>query len=127
MPWTDIDQTKVDVIAILALPADAPRWVELVERKLERLPVISGEAIIPTVEGWITAWKAAEVALDAGADQGGLIQADVLAWEPGGRNAGHVAAMNRYAKKILNVLFTPDERREIEREMGSGNRVRINR
>ena len=38
MPWTNLEQTKVDVITILGLPADAPRWVELVQRKLERLP-----------------------------------------------------------------------------------------
>jgi hypothetical protein len=127
MPWTDIDQTKVDVITILGLPADAPRWVELVQRKLERLPIISGEPIIATVEGWITTWKAAETALDAGADQGGLIQADVLRWEPGGRNAGHQNLMDRYALRILRTLFTPDERREIEQEMGRSKRVRIAR
>lgn len=127
MPWADIDQTRVDVITILGLPAEAPRWVELVQRKLERLPIISGEPIIETVEGWITAWKAAETALDAGADQGGLIQADVLRWDSGSRNAGYTDIMNRYSQRILRALFTPDERREIEREAGMGNRVRINR
>lgn len=130
MSWTDIDQTRADVLEILGLPADAPRWVELVQRKLERVPVIAGQSMVEKVEGWIEQYQAAEAALFAGADQGGLIKADVLEWEPGSRNAGHKATMGLYAKRLLNALFVPTERAEIVRENGGmlgGNSVRIAR
>ena len=130
MAFADIDQTLADVLEILGLPADAPRWVELVRRKLERLPVIAGDAMVEKVEGWIESYQAAEAASFAGADQGGLIKADVLEWEPGRRNAGHEANMRRYGQRILQALFIPAERAEIVRENGGslgGNSVRINR
>ncbi|MBD1918861.1 MULTISPECIES: hypothetical protein [Cyanophyceae] len=130
MPFADIEQTRADVLEILGLPADAPRWVELVQRKLERVPVIAGEAQVAKIEGWIENYQKAEAAIFAGADQAGLIKADVLEWALGSRYAGHEANMRRYAKRLLNALFIPCERREIERENGGslgGNSVRINR
>lgn len=130
MAFADIDQTRADVLEILGLPADAPRWVELVQRKLERLPVIAGDAMVLKVEGWIEQYQAAETALFTGADQAGLIKADVLEWEPGARYAGHKGSMQLYAKRLLNALFIPCERTEIVRENGGmlgGNSVRINR
>lgn len=130
MPWADINQTKADVLEILGLPADAPRWVELVQRKLERVPVIVGEAQVVKIEGWIAQYQTAETAKFTGAEQAGLVKADVLEWALGERNAGHEANMRFYANRLLNALFIREERAEIVRESGGmlgGNTVRISR
>jgi hypothetical protein len=129
MPWTDITQTQSDVIEILGLPAEAPKWGDFVLRKLERIETLRGQTMVAKVEGWITEWKAAETALDDAADQAGLIKADVLEWAPGSRTAGHEARMKRYALRLLNALFIPDERAEIIRMSATlgGNSVRIQR
>jgi len=116
MAWVDPNKTRVDVCTILGLPVAAPRWVEWVQRGMNNVETYGGERATGLVESWIEGYYTAETALNTGADQAGLIKADVLEWEPGYRQSGYQNEMKRFQGLILRTLFTEPERTQIMRE-----------
>lgn len=116
MAWVDLAKTKIDICLILGLPVSAPRWVDWVERAMVNAEARGGAALTELIEGYVTNFRTAETALSEGADQAGLIKADVLEWALGARQSGYTSEMKRIQTIILNTLFTEPERAQIRRE-----------
>jgi hypothetical protein len=113
--------TKIKICMALELPVTAPGYVEYVERALIDAENYGGEVAVTQIEGYLTQYETAQTALNTGAKDGGLIQADVLRWDSGRRLQGYKDEMQRLKMLIAKVLLLEDLIKP------SGNRVQIRR
>lgn len=100
--------TKIRIMAALALPITVPSYVEYVERALIDAYNYGGDVIVTTIEGYLTQYEAAQTSLNSEASNSALIQADVLRWSEGQRNAGYQQEMRRLRMLIARMLLLDD-------------------
>ncbi len=113
--------TKIRICMALELPITAPAYVEYVERALMDAETYGGEAAVTMIEGYLTQYEAAQTALNAGANEAGLVRADVLEWDVHKKMGGYKEEMQRLKMRLAKVLLLEDLLR------GSSNRVSIRR
>jgi|OM-RGC.v1.026677386 hypothetical protein len=132
MPWTDAAQTRVDILAALGLPMTAPRWIEHLQRAMDRVETYNGQPGIDAIEDYATKYQTAEAALNGNASEQGIKILGIgsgIEYFPGQRNAGFTSEMSRYRNLLLDALFWEGEKAEIRRMSSSFGRstVRISR
>ena len=132
MPWTNEAQTRVDLLTALGLPMTAPRWIEYLQRSMDRVETYNGQPGIDTIEDYATKYQAAETALNGNASEQGIKILGIgsgIEYFPGQRNAGFTSEMTRYRNLMLDALFLEGEKAEIRRMSSSFGRstVRISR
>nr|WP_290224174.1 hypothetical protein [Trichocoleus desertorum] len=96
--------TRDRVMGALELPVTV-YYVQRVQDALNHAEVHGGEDAVSRIEGYLDKYETQESALDQGADQAGLIKADVLEWSVGGKTQGYKAAIARLRKQIAKALL----------------------
>ena len=128
MPWTNAPQTRIDVMAVLGLPLTAPRWLEWVDRAMDRVSTYGGDPAIALIEDYITKYQTAETNLNTSADQQAIkilgIE-DGIEYFEGGATKGFASEMNRYRNLLLDALFWEGEKAEIRRNSSSFTKATV--
>lgn len=119
MPFAE--DTKVRVMMALELPLNIPAYVQYVQEALTSVETYGGDVAVTKIEALLTQFEAAQTGLNAESANAGLIRADVLEWQPGGKSGGYQKEMSRLRTTIASVLMLDDLMKS------SANRVRIRR